>query len=201
MFSTVASLLSAATLCVSCNDPAIEPSKSLVGARKLPSAAALSRETLYITRGGSDWGGASLTYELRPDHSLTVTHTYSDGRNHGIAVRGKETLGVSPEVAAQVRQLFWRLRPAQLDGQGLEKGEVRPLGCERQGPHDFGEVTVAFISEGDTTGIEDDRVGAFELPSPDSCNTPAATEARKVAWQALRLLPQSEVTATFEQTS
>jgi hypothetical protein len=82
----------------------------------------------------------------------------------------------------------------------LEKDEVRPAGCERQGPHDFGELAVAFIDEGKATGIEDDRAGLFELPWSESCNTPAATEARRVVWQALRLLPPSKTTASFERT-
>lgn len=195
----LASPLIAAFLAGSCNDPGIEPSRSLVGASGVPSADALAREILYITRGGGDGARDILTHELRPDNSLTVTHTYFDGRGTpGVAVRGKETLHVSPEVAAQVRQLFWRLRPARLEGQGLEKDEVRPLGCERQGPHDFGEVAVAFISEGDTPA--DDGSAVFELPPPESCNTPAAIESRKVVWQALALLPQSEVTAAFERT-
>lgn len=201
MFRTVASWLAAAVLCVSCNNPAIEPSQSLVGARDIPSADILSRETLYITRGAKDWGVDRLSYELRPDGSLTVIHTYYDDRNPPDIVKGKETFRVSPEVAGKVRMLMWRLRPAKLEGQGLEKDTVRPVGCERQGPHDFGEVGVAFINEADAGTTEDDRIGVFELPSPDSCNTAAATQSRKVVWQALRMLPKSKVVASFERTS
>lgn len=199
MFRIAASLLIAAILCVSCSGPAIEPSQSLVGATEFPSAEALSRETLYITRGANDWGGDRLSYELRPGGSLIVTHTYH-GLKPPVVERGKETLDVSSEVAAQVRQLFWRVRPGKLEGQGLEKAEVRPVGCERRGPHDFGEVAVAFIDEGDATRTENDPFGVFELPRPDSCNTPAATEARAVVWRALRLLPQSQVVTGFERT-
>lgn len=198
MFKTVTSLLVPAIFCISCNESPVEPSKSLVGASEIPSVEALSREILYITRGTF---GDRLTLEFRPDYSLTVTHTYSDDRKPEPAVRGKETLAVSPEVAAQIRQLLRRVRPATLEGQGLEKDEVRPVGCKRRGPHDFGEIAIAFISEGGTAGIEDDRTGLFELPSRDSCHTPAATEAGKVLWQALRLLPQSGVIASYERTS
>jgi hypothetical protein len=173
----------------------------LVGAAKVPSAEALSRETLYITRGANDWGGDRLSYELRPDGSLIVTHTYSDDRKPGGVEKGKETLELSSEVAAQVRQLLWRVRPGELEGQGFEKAEVRPVGCERRAPHDFGEVAVAFTNVGDAIPSEDDQTGLFELPRPASCNTPAAIEARAVVWRALRLLPQSPVVARFERTS
>ncbi len=193
MFRTAAPLLVAAILCVSCNEATIEQSRSLVGGSGVPSAVTQSRETLYIFRGTNDWGGDNLSYELRPNGSLTVTHTYSDDRNPQSVVRGKETVRVSPAVAAQVRKLLWRVRPARLEGQGMGKSEVRPVGCERRDPHDFGEVGVGFITKQGTKGL-------FELPTPGSCNTPAATEARKVVWQALRLLPQSKVTASFERT-
>lgn len=153
---------------------------------------------LYISRGGSPDGGAdSLTYEWRPDDSLTITHTFTDYRLFK-TVRGRETLRVPPEVAVQVRRLFWRVRPAKLEGVVQDQ---QPVGCERQGPHDFGEVTVAFINEGSRPGIEDDEVGVFELPTRQSCNTPAAAEARKVVWEALELLPKSKVAAAFERSA
>lgn len=152
-------------------------------------------------RGANDWGGDRLSYELRSNDSLTVTHTFIDPIIAGESVKGKETLRVSPAVAAQFRKLMWRVRPAKLVGQGLDKDTVRPLGCERRGPHDFGEVSVGFIDEGDTKSIEDDQVGVFELPWDDSCNGPKATEAREVVWQALRLLPPSEVRESFELAS
>jgi len=194
-------VLIVAILGVSCSGPASGPSQSLVGASELRSAEALSRETLYVTRGANDWGGDRLSYELRPDGSLIVTHTYSDDRKAKVVERGKETFDVSRQVAAQVRQLLWRVRPGELEGQGLEKDEVRPVGCERRGPHDFGEVAVAFINEGDAARTDDDRFGVFELPRPDSCETPAAIEARSVVWRALQMLPQSQVVARFERTS
>jgi len=197
MLRIALSLLSLSLLCTSCSDAAIDPSQSLVGAAVLPSAKTLSREMLYISRGGSpDGGDDSLTYEWRPDDSLTITHTFSDNRLFK-TVRGRETLRVSPEVAAQVRQLFWRVRPGKLEGVVQDQ---RPVGCERQGPHDFGEITVAFIDEGSKPGIEDDKVGVFELPTSQSCNTPAAAEARKVVWEALGLLPKSKVAAAFERS-
>lgn len=200
MLRIKASLLLAPIVCVSCSGPAIAPSQSLVGASDLPSAEALSRETLYITRGANDWGGDRLSYELRPGRTLIVTHSYY-GPTPPEVERGKETLDVSPEIAAQVRQLLWRVRPGKLEGQGLDKAEARPAGCERRGPHDFGEVAIAFINEGDAARTDDNQIGLFELPTPRSCNTPAAIEARAIVWRALRLLPRSQVVAGFERTS
>ncbi len=200
MFNLVALLPLAACVCASCSGPAAVPLESLVGATELPSAAALSRETLYITRGANDSGGDRLTYELRPSGSLIVAHTYSNDREPGSVERGQETLELSVEVAARVRQLFWRVRPGKLEGQGLEKAEVRPVGCQRRGPHDFGEIAVAFVNE-DSRPEQDGQAGIFELPSAASCNAPAALEARKVVWRALRMLPQSRVVMEFERTS
>ena len=168
-------MLAVSLLCIACKDAAIHPSQSLVGAEELPPATALSREILDISSGGGAYGGDVLSYEWRPDNSLLVTHTFSDGGGSGPVVRGKETLHISPEAAAQARRLLWRVRPAQLEG--VEQ-EARPAGCERQGPHDFGEVAIGFMSEGVSNGMENDQVGIFELPTAQSCNTPAAIEAR-----------------------
>jgi hypothetical protein len=196
MLKTVLPLFVASMLCVSCGDPATAPSHSLVGAEELPAATELARETFYITRGGGAYGGDALTYEWRPNNSLFVTHTFSDGRGTGEVVRGKETLRIAPEVAAEVRQLLWRVRPAKLEG--VEQ-DARPIGCERQGPHDFGEVTVGFVNEGNSRGIDDDQVGIFALPTADSCNTSAAVEARAIVRRALQLLPRSKVASNYER--
>ncbi len=123
MLRTALSLPLVSLLCVSCSGAAIEPSQSLVGAKELPSAKALSRETFYITRGGED-GGDALSYEWRPDNSLTVTHTFSDNSARQ-TVKGRETLRVDPEIAMQIRQLLWRVRPAKLEG--MEQDE-HPVG-------------------------------------------------------------------------
>ena len=194
-------MLAAAILCGSCTKQVDEQPDSLVGASSLPSAEALSRETLYITRGANDWGGDRLSYELRPDGSLTITHTYSDGRTPKEVVRARDAFRIQPEVAARFRRLMWRVRPDLLEGQGLEKNEIRPVGCERRGPHDFGEVGVAFINEGDAKTTKDDRVALFELPQSDSCTTRAAKYARATVWGALRLLPSSKAVEGFERAS
>lgn len=193
-------LLTVSLLCVSCSNAAIDPSQSLVGAKELPSATALARETLFITRGGHDWGGDSLSYELRPDDSLIITHSYLDDGMPKAAVKGKEAIRISHAVATQVRKLMWRVRPSTLEGQGLDKDEVRPIGCERRGPHDFAEVGVAFIDEADPGTTKDDRVGVFELPRLDSCSSAASNQAREIVGHALRALPPSKVAAGFERT-
>lgn len=198
MLRTALPLLITSLLCTSCKDAAISPSQSLVGANDIPSATALAGETLYISRGGGPYGGDTLSYEWRPDNSLLVRHTISDGRGTGEVVRGQETLHVAPEAAAQARQLLWRVRPAELEG--VEQ-DARPTGCERRGPHDFGKVTVGFVIEGDASGIEDGLVGIFNLPTAESCNTPAAVEARAVVQRALQLLLRSKVAAAFERSA
>jgi hypothetical protein len=191
-------LLIGSLLCLSCDGAAIDVSQSLVGARELPSANALLLEGLYISRGGGDGGGDRLSYDWRPDNSLLVVHEFSDGKGSSV-IRGRETLRFSPEIAGQARRLLWRIRPAELEG--MEQ-DARPNGCKRRGPHDFGEVSVAFVKEGDDAArTEDDQVGLFALPTVESCNTPAAAEARAVVGRALQLLPDSKVAAAFKRTT
>ena len=140
-----------------------------------------------------------MAYELRPDGSLSITHTYLDGRTLKEEVRAKDAFRIQPKVAARFRRLIWRVRPDLLESQGLEKIEVRPVGCERRGPHDFGEVGVAFINEGDAKTTKDDRFAVFERPRPESCTTRAAKHARETIWGALRLLPSSKAVEGFER--
>jgi hypothetical protein len=197
MSRSVPSLLLGSLLCVSCEGGAIEPSQSLVGAERLPSAKALAREILYIARGGGPDGGDALSYEWHPDDLLTVTHTFSDEGGAGEIVKGKDILRLAPDVAAEARRLLWRVRPASLEGVGQD---ARPAGCRRRGPHDFGEVIVGFIDKGDEADTGDDRVGIFQLPTRESCNTPAAIEARKVVWRALQLFPRSRAAMRYDRS-
>ena len=188
-------LLLLALLATSCGGT--KPSESLVSATIRPSAKSLSEETLFVTREGGVSGDDTLTYEWRPDNSLTITHTHVDGGARQ-TVKGRETLRVAPNVASAAKALLSRVRPAKFEG--VEQDQ-RPLGCERQGPHDFGEVAVAFIKDGGRPGIAGDEVGIFQLPTSESCNTVAAAEARKVVGKALALLPKSKVAASFERAS
>lgn len=193
-------LLVVSLLCISCREGAGEPYDSLVDAKAPPSAKALSREVVYISRGGGAYGGDALDYEWRPDNSLTITHKFS-GRSARQTIKGREILRITPEVAAEVRRLLSRVRPANFEG--VEQDQ-RPIGCERQGPHDFGDIVIVFVNQDDPAmpyEAEDDRIGRFELPVPSSCNTPAAVEARKVVWQALQSLPKSKVAAAYERSA
>jgi hypothetical protein len=184
-------------LCGSCGERGAEPPQSLVGTHALPSQDDLAREAFYIVRGGGPDGGRSLTYDWRREGVLIVEHAFSDG--HGRReVRGRATLPVPPDAAARAWRLLARLHPARLEG--VEQ-DARPLGCERRGPHDVGEITIGFIRAGDEPGIQDDEVGLFALPYPRSCDTPAAREARRVVREVLQLLPGSSVAAAFERSA
>jgi hypothetical protein len=188
LIATVAMLLTSA-----CGRPVLNSSESLVGAQELPSVDDLSREIIQINSGFGDGSMGFLSYELRPDGTLAVTYE----ARHRDKVVGSETFRLAPEVAMRARRMLWRLRPTSLEGQGLTRDEIRPVGCQRQGPHDFGEYAVVFIDEGEKREIEDDRLGAFELPTPESCNTPTASEARQVVGRVLQSFPYSRVAAAF----
>lgn len=192
-------LLTAAPFCASCDDSAIDPSRSLVGAKSLPPATELSRETIQINRGYGDISIAFLSYELLPDDSLVVTLT--DRNLQKDVVLGKDTFRLTSEVAAEARRMLWHLRPEELQrfDEGGFESETRPIGCYRRGPHDFGELAVVFTAEGPETGVEDDRLGIVELPRPDSCRSPAAIKARRLIQRLMHLFPRSKLPAQFER--
>lgn len=186
-------LVAAALLCASCRDAGVEGSPSLVGAERLPPASVLSRELIQINRGYGAVGEKFLSYELRPDDSLTVTLT--DRRRD--RVLGEQSFRLASDAAGRVRRLLSQVRPARL--QGLDAHEARPVGCERRGPHDFGELAIVFVDTGSGPGIEDDRIGIFELPDPRTCSTAQAVEARALVRQVLAAIPSSSVAADFER--
>lgn len=180
-------LVAASLLGASCQPPGVEGSRSLVGADRLPSSGALSREVVQINRGYGDAGEEFLSYELRPDDTLTITR----GRRARHTVRGADRFRLAARIAGQARRRLWRVRPPTLEG--LDADEARPSGCERRGPHDFGELAVIFIDEGRGPGVEDDRLGTFELPRPASCDSPQAREARQLIRQVLESFPPSGI--------
>ena len=144
---------------MSCGDPVIDPSTSLVGAKDLPSATILSAERIYIGWGGD---GYSLTYDWKPNNVIIITLIFLDLRTAKTSIISQERVRVPEENAKQARKLFWRMRPTNLDGpfDFLDR-EHRPLGCQRTSPHDWGEVRVTFHSEGDKAKTDDDRLGVF----------------------------------------
>jgi len=166
--------------------------RSLVGAERLPPDERLSLEAVQINRGYGDGSQGLLSWELRPDGSLSVTH-YGAGRGEAPAT---ERFRLDAATAGRVRRLLRRVRPETLDG--IDSHEARPSGCERRGPHDSGELAIVFIDEGRAPGIEDDRLGTFELPRPGSCDTAQAREARQLVRQVMDSLPKSEVASGFE---
>lgn len=186
-----ACLLPALLLFASCRPPGAESAQSLVGANALPSSEALAREIIQINRGYGDSSEGFLSYELRPDGTLTVTH--SDRARDRVI--GEDRFRLADDVAGPARRALWRLRPAKLEG--LDSHEARPTGCERRGPHDFGELAIIFIREAGRPGVEDDRIGTFELPDPRSCNSRQAIEARALVRRVLAALPRSGVAAGF----
>lgn len=192
-------LLTAALFCVSCDDSAIDPSHSLVGAKSLPPANELSRETIQINRGYGDISIAFLSYELLPDDRLIVTLT--DRNLEKDVVLGKDTFQLTPEIAADARRMLWRLRPDELQrfDEGGFESETRPVGCYRRGPHDFGELAIVFFVEGSQEGVDDDRLGVFEMPHPSSCRSPAALRARETIEHVMQLFPPSKLPTEFER--
>lgn len=193
-----AALLACALSSASCGQSDAELARSLVGAETLPSPEALRSEVIVIHRSVADddiTKSHSLDYELRPDNVLTILHTlvaYPDDK-----VVGKDSIALTARVAERARRALWRLRPTaseSLDNLGYP---ARPLSCERQGPHDVGEVQVFFIDERDSPEVEDDRLAQFELPHPSSCDNQHVIEAQNLISDVLQSFPTSPVATNF----
>ena len=184
----------------SCGQSGAEPDQSLVGTESLPSPDALRSEVIVINRSEGDSDSTeshSLDYELRPDNVLRIQHTlfgYPEGK-----VMGKDSIALTPSVAESARRSLWRLRPTASESLGDLSYPARPLNCERQGPHDFGEVQVIFIDERGTPKVEDDRLAQFELPNPRSCNNHHVTKARNLIAEVLQSFPNSRVATDFQK--
>lgn len=186
----------AALLCIACGSDHGDRAGSLVGAGAIPPSQELAGESIMIihfTMIGVP-GGETLRRELRPDDRLAVTLVQhpSDPRdyaeNGAERILAEETHRLSAEAAARARHALRRMRPEKLAG--LDR-EVRPLGCERRSSHDFGEAQIVF-HDGDAAGL-------FVLPSQQSCDTPAAREARRLVRQTLGTFPRSSAVAAFEE--
>lgn len=189
----LAVLLATVLFFASCQRSAIDPSESLVGAKQLPSRQALSRETIEINFGFGDISPGFLSYQLRPDNKLVISLT--DRNREPDSVLIEETFQLTSMTAAKARKMLWRVRPQEM--QGME-WQTRPLGCELQGPHDFGQLAVVFDTE--APGVDlDDRLGIFELPRPESCRSREAVEARKLMQEVLRTFPASKAPVEFER--
>lgn len=189
--------LLAAWLLASCDGPAIDPSESLVGAKSLPSARELSRETIQINPMSSAWTADAqrLSYELRPDNSLSVTLSHWDLGGRDEVIDGRETFHLSGSVASQARRLLWRVRPEPL--QGIE-WIIRPTGCPPPPTDTFGD-SVVFISGNPEAGTTDRKIGVFEVLPAQYCRESSANEARLVVKQVLQLFPKSKVAAEYQR--
>lgn len=162
-------------------------SDSLVGARNLPSAAELGRETIQINRDSAiGRQNHYLTYELKPNNSLTVTHAL-DGYQ-GDQVVGSESFQLAAGRASEIRKVLTGFRPAKL--QGVEY-LVYPVGCEP--PIDGGtEVAIAFFGGGD-------KIGIFALPY--DCTKGYSARARATFGKLMKLLPPSKVAQAFPESA
>ena len=187
-----ATLLAVSLFCASCHRPAIDPSQSLVGAKTLPPARVLSRETIQISRATRSSTSGPLIYELRPDGRLSVTLMGSDLKTP----ISHQTFHLQSDVAARARRALWRVRPGELKGlQWINP----PTDCPQPPTDTHSEVTVAFIAEGPKPGIDDDRVGVFDLPYKSICNTRQSNDARTLVQTVLQSFPASRAANEFEQ--
>jgi hypothetical protein len=168
-----------------------------VGAKSIPSAHELSRETIEIIPGSSPWVNAPrLSYEIHPDNSLDVTLSHWSTGVHDDVIDAKEVFHLKPNTASDVRHLLWRLRPEELKG---VEWQIRPVGCPPP-PTDTGsDYSVAFISVGPRPGVQDDRVGVFDLPPAQYCGVQSAAQARLLIEQVLHLFPPSKVAAGYKR--
>lgn len=185
------SLALALSLCASCDEPKVVPER-LVSGSNLPVAGELTRETILIEQGfgGEGYGVHRLTYRVTPDDQLAIAY--------GLVTQGqpvaKENFGLQSDEADRIREILWRLRPQVLTPDWVDEWSARPLGCKMQGPHDQGEVVVAYIS-----GKNDDEGASFELPTVQSCDTPAARQARQLLQQVFSSFPNSEIVTEFHK--
>ena len=172
---------------VGCERAKLGKPESVVGASDLPPSGELAGETIQVNRGrGYGEDRHYLSYELRPDNRLRITHSLDgfDGKD----VVGKESFQLSGELALRLRETFWRMRPSKL--RRVEYLEC-PVGCEP--PIDSGmEVAVAFFGQ-------HDKIGIFALPY--ACKDGQAAVARAAMNEAMALLPRSKVAKAFPDAS
>lgn len=186
-------LLAPLLLCISCQRSAIDPSQSLVGARKLPPADVLSREFIEMDRMFGD-PGPRLILQLSADDSLTVTLTDWDRKQLKQFIVGKQLLRLSRDTAGTARRLLWRVRPENLAGMA---SSTQPIGCSPPPPDETPDYTVGFIADGLKSRVEDEHVGIFDVFP--SCKAKNANLARVVLRRVLALLPQSPLGPEYDR--
>jgi len=178
----------------SCEQAAIDPSRSLVGARHLPSSKVLSREIIQINNGFGSRSPGLLSYELLPNDTLKVSLTVRENSRDNILAA--ETFHLSSDVALHARQALWRVRPEVLKG---VEWDTYPVGCPSPPTDTFPEFAIAFIDEGPTLNADDDRIGIFAQPSYDICGNQQALDSNNLIGQVLESFPPSRVPAEYER--
>jgi len=178
-------------LMVSCDQPAIDPSQSLVGAKSLPAATELARERVEIHFGYDTVLANQLSFELHPDDSWIVR--ISEAKD--LQQSNSQKFQLDSKLARTVRAKLWRVRPEELKG---VEWVVEPADCPPPPTDASPLLSVAFIAEGPQPGVGDDRVGIFILPRADICNTPQATAARKLLEEVLKPSPGSNLASKYQ---
>lgn len=178
-----------ALLTCSCSEKVIESEQSLVGAKRLPAADVLTRETLIIRDNTNE--AHAYQYELAPTGSLSITRYDLDKNGLLQKFASKQTFRITSREDAIARKLLSRLRPEELEGMGVS---VPPQGCTQQKLHASGDYAVVFISPGTKKGAQDDQIGIFLSGYPKTCaieaccTAPAALAAHTVVRQAIQQL-------------
>lgn len=183
--------LALALLCTSCDKAAVAPAR-LVPGDNLPASRVLTRETILIEQGfgGDGYGVHRLRYQLTPDDQLAIEY----GLITQLRPVVKNNFRLQSNEADRIRKMLWRLRPQAMTSDWMAEWAIRPIGCEIQGPHDQGDVVVAYIS-----GDNGEEGAAFELPTVHSCDTPAAMQARQVLQQLFSSFPESPIVTEFHK--
>jgi hypothetical protein len=178
--------VASALLLGACHKPSSQEFGSLVGVKKMPSGEALNHETILINLRYSPTTPRMLTYELRPDNTITITQSLSEpGGDKDIS---KEVLTLVPAKTARMRAYLWRLRPSKLADLSAI---TYPTDCHP--PIDASsELTVAFVDP-------ERNVGVFALPY--ICKNGASAEARKVARAAIAVIPRTKTAEAFSANS
>lgn len=165
----------------SCAGSAIDRSRSLVGAKSLPPASTLARETIQIDLRRDKGPTRKTYYELKPDGTWTATALAADMRKRF----GSKSVHLDAKQADSAREKLWRLRPAELGGLGIFQV---PTNCPAWQVGSSPFASVGFMGHGSRPGKE--QVGMVNLPSAENCNSPDAIAARALIEEVMSKLPR-----------
>jgi hypothetical protein len=178
-------------LAAACDGSPIDPSRSLVGAKKLPSAQMLARETIQIEREFGGPGAQRLTFQLRPDDKLTIIlAAATDPQTQSKT----QTFHLSSGIAEDARSNLWRVRPEQ-QGAGVNL----PSDCPPRSAANAPALTVVFTSPTPNARFDNSHRAVFGLPPQSVCNTEKAKEARNLIRSVIHSFPPSNLPAEYSQ--